>query len=78
MPTSFRLAATRLQPGRVQMQEIEVTPASRTPESAQPSHDGLLGDVAGRPQPTVVPSPRTRRTLEPGDQGPVTPPPILR
>jgi hypothetical protein len=72
------LTAARLQFGRVQTPEIGVTPASCTPESAQPSHGGLPGDAAIRLQPTVLASQRTRRALELGDQDPVTPPPILR
>ena len=71
------LTAARFRPGRVQMPGIGVMFASRTPECS--ASDGACpGDAAGRPQPTVLPSQRTCRTLEPGDQGPVTPPPILR
>jgi hypothetical protein len=45
------LTAARLRPGQLQMPVIGVTSASRTPESAQPSHGAVPGDAAGGPSP---------------------------
>jgi hypothetical protein len=72
------VAAARLQPRRAQMQGIEVTPASRTPEMLSPPRRDCRATPPAAPQPTVLPGPRTGRPVAPCDQSPVTPPPILR